>query len=120
MQVRKLLLSAAAIAAIAPSIVNASPENTALSACAKAFASSIASPGSTAPSFKLNYAGNQPAGALIEYYSREYTFFLQAHDPKSGATVASATCSANSNGAVIALTATPVSVAGPALAARLP
>jgi hypothetical protein len=66
----------------------------------------------------LKYHG-EPAGALGDYYrGREYTFYLQARDPKTGATLARATCSADTSGTVVALTATPAQTP-PALAAQL-
>ena len=116
MTIRKLLLAAASIAAIAPTVSFASAENTALKACAQAFATSLAS-ASGAPTYKLKYH-SEPTSALVDYYEgRKYTFYLQAHDPKTGSTLASATCSANTNGTVVALTATPAETS-PTLAAR--
>jgi hypothetical protein len=116
MTIHKLLLAAASIAAIAPAVAFASTENTALKACAQAFATSLAS-ASGAPAFKLKYH-SEPGSAIGDYYQgHEYTFYLQAHDPKTGATLARATCSANTNGTVLALTATPAE-SSPALAAR--
>jgi hypothetical protein len=117
MTIRKLLLTAASIAAICPAISQASAENTALNACAQAFATSLAS-GSGTPTFKLKYH-SEPTDALADYYSSHaFTFYLQAHDPKTGSTLASATCSADTRGAVIALTATPPETS-PSLAAQL-
>jgi len=114
MTIRKLLLAAASIAAIAPAVSYASEENAALTACAQAFATSLASASGT-PTFKLKYH-SEPAGALDDYYrAREYTFYLQAHDPKTGSTLARATCSADASGTVVALTPTDST---PALAAR--
>ena len=114
MTIRKLLLAAASIAAIAPAVSHASGESAALTACAQAFATSLASASGT-PTFKLKYH-SESAGALGDYYrSREYTFYLKAHDPKTGSTLAHATCSADTNGTVVALTATDST---PALAAR--
>jgi hypothetical protein len=117
MIIRKLLLTAASIAAICPAVSHASPENTALNACAQAFATSLAS-GSGTPSFKLKYH-SESAGPVADYYSsREFTFYLQARDPKTGLTLARATCSADTRGAVIGLTATPAETS-PSLAAQL-
>jgi hypothetical protein len=116
MTIRKLLLAAASIAAIAPVASFASPEDAALKACAQAFATSLAS-ASGAPAFKLKYH-SEPTGPLGDYYrGDDYTFYLQAHDPKTGSTLARATCSANTNGTVLALTATPAE-SSPTLAAR--
>ena len=81
---------------------------TALNACARAFASSLATPGSTAPSFKVAYRGNLYTGSMLEFYSREFTFDLNAKDPKTGLAIARASCSTDSSGAVIALSSLPV------------
>jgi hypothetical protein len=117
MIIRTLLLTAASIAAICPAVSHASPENTALNACAQAFATSLAS-GSAAPTFKLKYH-KESAGTFADYYgSRKFTFDLQARDPKTGLTLARATCSVDTSGAVIALTATPLE-SSPSLAAQL-
>jgi len=106
MTIRKLLLTAASIAAICPAISHASTEATALNACAQAFATSLAS-GSAAPAFKLKYH-SESAGPLADYYgSHEFTFYLQARDPKTGLTLARATCSTDTRGAVLGLTAAP-------------
>jgi len=117
MRIRNLTLAAAAIAAISPSISNANPQSIALNACASAFASSLATPGSAAPSYKVDYRGGDSQSALTSYYVREYTFYLQAHSPNSGRTIARATCSANLNGTIVALAAEPVTAA-PRLAAQ--
>jgi len=119
MDIRKLALAAAAGAAISPSIANANPENVALQACARAFASSIAAPGSAAPAYKLDYRGAHAQSALAAYYDRQYTFILQAHDPKTGLTIASATCSTDKRGSIMALTPTPLDSSSPTLAAKL-
>jgi hypothetical protein len=120
MNIRTLFLSAASAAAILPSISHASPENAALNACARAFAASMASAGSSAPTFKLKYLSGQPGGTYAEYYGgNEYTFYLQAHDPKTGLTLARATCTADTRGAHVALTATPLDGQEATLAAQL-
>lgn len=118
MDIRKLTLAAAALAAIAPSIAGANPENVAMKACARAFASSIAAPGSAAPSYTVDYRGGQAPSALGDYYDREYTFYLRAHSPKTGMTLARATCSTDTSGNILALTAEPLDSSSPALAAR--
>jgi hypothetical protein len=115
MTIRKLLLAAASVAAILPAVSHATAENTALKACAQAFASSLAS-GSGVPTYKLKYL-NSSVGALADYYgSREYTFYLQARNPQTGLTLARATCSADTRGAVV-LKAAPLE-GSPALAAQ--
>jgi hypothetical protein len=119
MKLRILILAAASLAAISPSMSQAAPENAALNACARAFAASVASPGGSTPEFKLKYLGGQPGATFNDYYSNhEYTFFLAAHDPKSGVTLARATCTTDIRGARVALTPTPAGLED-ALAARL-
>jgi hypothetical protein len=108
MNFRNLILSAASVVAFSPVISHASNETAALGACTRAFAASMASPGSSAPAFKLKYSASPAGSAIAEYYSgHEYTFYLQAHDAKTGATLARATCTADARGAQVALTAAP-------------
>ena len=119
MNIRTLILSAASIAAFSPAVSFASPENAALGACSRAFAASMASPGSSAPAFKLKYRGGSAGSSIVDYYSsHEYTFYLQAHDPKTGATLARATCTTDTRGSQVALTATPLNGSEATLAAR--
>lgn len=119
MKFRTLFFAAASIAALSPSLSHASPENAALDACVRAFAASMATPGSNAPTFKLKYLSSQPGSAIAEYYSaREHIFNLQARDPKTGATLARATCTADTRGTQVALTATPLDEPQATLAAR--
>ncbi len=116
MTIRKFLLTAASLAALSPAISNAAPEDTALKACARAFASSLAT-GSGTPTFKLKYE-SESVGTVAEYYgSHDYTFDLQARNPKTGLALAQATCSADKHGTIFALTLQPLE-ASPALAAR--
>jgi hypothetical protein len=119
MKYRKVALLLAAAAALAPAISNASPERAALDACARAFASSLAAPGSAAPAFKVAYRGGQVAGSMLAFYAREYTFELRANDPKTGLPVARANCSTDARGAVTALSPLPLEAEPAALAARL-
>jgi hypothetical protein len=119
MNYRTLLFAAASIAALSPSLSQASTENAALGACARAFAASMAPPGSGAPSFKLKYRSSQAGSSIVDYYSsHEYTFYLQARDLKTGLTLARATCTADTRGTQIALTATPLDEPQATLAAR--
>jgi hypothetical protein len=119
MNFRTLLLSAATIAAFSPAISHASTETAALDACTRAFAASMAAPGSSAPAFKLKYHGGPAGSAVADYYSgHEYTFYLQAHDAKTGATLARATCTADERGDQVALTAAPADGSEATLAAR--
>jgi len=119
MNIRALILGAASIAAVLPAVSFASPENAALGACTRAFAASMASPGSSAPAFKVKYLSGQAQSAIAEYYSsREYTFNLQANDPKTGATLARATCTTDMRGTQVALTPGPLNGPEATLAAR--
>jgi hypothetical protein len=116
MNIRKLSLSILTLAAIAPVAAFASPEEVALNACAKAFASSIAG-GTSAPAYKLNYDQNRGINTVAGFYVRNYSFTMQAQDRKTGAALATATCSADTRGEVLALTPATGS-AKPTLAAR--
>jgi hypothetical protein len=118
MQSRNLLLAAAILAATSPSLVYASAQKSGLNACAHAFAASMAAPGTAAPTFKLNYNGTEQAGPLASYYDREYTFYLQAKNPKTGLALATATCSVDTKGIIVALKTLPADSAGATLAAR--
>ena len=115
-------LALASVAALAPVISNASPEKAALNACARAFASSLASPGAAAPAFKLAYHSSEFGGSMLELYAveREYTFDLNANDPKTWLPIARASCTTDAHGAVVALSPVPLlHAAGAAVAARL-
>jgi hypothetical protein len=119
MKFRTLFFAAASFAALLPSLSQASTENAALDACARAFAASMASPGTDAPTFKLKYRSSQAGNSVVDYYSsRDYTFHLQARDIKTGATLARATCTADMRGSQVALTATPLDGSEATLAAR--
>src|SRR5277367_2043015 len=98
MKLRHVNLLLAAIVALAPAVSNASPEKAALDACARAFASSLASPGSEAPAYKVSYRGDQSADSMFDFYTREYSFDLHVNDPKTGLPIARASCSADSRG----------------------
>jgi hypothetical protein len=120
MNKRTLLAAAASAAVLSTSISHASTQNAALNACARAFAASLASPGSDTPSFKLKYLGSQPGSTFDDYYSgHEYRFDLQAQNPKTGLTLARATCTADTRGTRVALTSTPLDGQETILAARL-
>ena len=118
MHIRNLTLAAAAFAAISPAICNANPETVALQACARAFASSIAAPGSAAPSYTVDYRSGGSHGVPPGYYDRAYTFYLRAHSPKSDRTIARATCAADLNGTIVSLKSEPAARSSPALAAQ--
>jgi hypothetical protein len=106
MRFRLLFPAALSLAALSPAISQAAPESDALNACTRAFESSLASDAASPPVFKVKYDAGQPATAWSNFFTREYTFFLQARDPKTGTARASATCRATSGGNLIALQAT--------------
>ncbi len=55
---------------------------------------------------------------MLQFYTRQYTFYLRANDEKTGSLIARASCSTDSHGAVIALSSESRD-AHPALAAKL-
>lgn len=110
---------AAAIAVLAPVICKASPETSALNACARAFASSLASPGTAAPAFKVVYGDSGNATTAIVFFERDYAFDLYANNRKSGLLIARAHCSSDVRGSVVSLSLIPLDKAAQAgLAAR--
>jgi len=119
MQIHKLSIATALLVVLAPIAANAGPESAALKTCTAAFASSLAARGAESPAVKLNYRAAQPGSSLGEYYTRDYTFFLKANDPKTGAALARATCSATTGGTLLSLSATPLGNETATLAARL-
>ncbi len=116
MKFHHIALAVVTIVSLTPVVSNASPEKASLQACARAFAASVAAPGAAAPSFKLDYRGGQ-SSVIADFYPTEYTFTLQAHDPKSGAVVARAVCSTNSRGDVTTLASVPLKTPTATLAA---
>jgi hypothetical protein len=117
MMIRKIALAVATIAALSPVISNASAEKVSVKACASAFVTSIAAAGVSVPTYKLAYHGSM-GGGLSDFYPTDYTFTLEAHDPKTGLAVARARCSTDSHGAVTAIAAIPLDEKAPTLAAQ--
>jgi hypothetical protein len=116
MNFRKISLAAATIAALAPAVSNATAEKTAVEACARAFASSLARADAAAPTYKVDYRGIQYVEPLTEMYSRGYSFHLFAKS-KSGQPIAQANCTTNKAGVVVALSPLPQDEKLPALTA---
>ena len=85
---------------------HASPDTDAVNACARALASSLATPGVQPPSYKLMYRDS--ADAWLASYATVSIFDLQARDPKTRVILASARCTTDRRGAVIAFTSTSV------------
>jgi hypothetical protein len=90
-----------------PALCNASPERVSVKACAAAFAASIAAPGAKAPGYKLDYRPTF-GSSLADFYPSEYTFTLEARNPKTGLAIARASCSADSRGTVTGISVTTV------------
>jgi hypothetical protein len=114
MNIRTILFAAAAVAALSPAVTNASQEKASLQACANAFATSIASPGSSMPAYKLAY--HVPVSGPMMEYPRDFTFMLEAHD-KAGSAIARARCSTNAEGVVTEIAAVPLNAKSSTVAA---
>jgi hypothetical protein len=108
MYVRKIVLIFASAAVLAPAICNASPEKTALNACVRAFATSLATPGNAAPAVKVDYRGNITSGSVLDYFAGEYTFDLHANNAKTGLAVGHVSCTSDTRGAVISMSQVPL------------
>ncbi len=89
-----------------------------MDACAKAFAASLASNGTPAPTYKVSYGSSDVAWMTNQYYISEYTFDLQARDPKTRVPVARASCSATTNGTVTSLSSRPLEARSEQFAAQ--
>jgi hypothetical protein len=115
---RKIAFAAATLAALAPVVSSASPEKSAVEACARAFASSLGTADVAAPPYKVDYRGVQYVQSVAEMYSRGYTFHLWAKSRKTGLPIAQASCETDRHGAVVALSSLPQDAARPPLTAR--
>jgi hypothetical protein len=118
MKFRYISLAIATIAVLAPTLSNASPEKTALNACARAFASSLASPGNAVPAFKVAYLDTRSAVPMFDFYDRQYVFDLHANNEKTGTAIARARCTTDMHGAVTALSSVPLEAMRPTLAGQ--
>jgi hypothetical protein len=114
----RFALLAAAAAALFPAISNATPETTALNACARVFASSLAAAGAAPPAFKVIYGGALDGPSTVQFFARNYTFELHARNPKTGLSIARASCSTDARGGVLSLTSIPLDEVRPALRAQ--
>ena len=108
MILRKVALAVVTIATLSPTISNASPERLSAKACASAFASSIAAPGAGTPAYKLAFRGATTGSAFADFYPSDFTFTLEARDPKSGQAFARAVCSTDHRGTVTTISAVPL------------
>jgi len=107
MNIRKISLAVLTVAAFTPALSNASVERTSVKACASAFASSIASQ-ATSAGYKVEYRGGYSGSTLASFYPSDTKFSLEARNPKTGAAIARATCSVDSQGKVQSITAVPL------------
>ena len=107
MILRKIAFAVVTIATLSPAVSNASSERTSAKACASAFASSIGAPGAVTPAYRLAFRG-MAGGALADFYPADFTFTLEARDPKTNLTIARAVCSTNHRGVVTAISAVPL------------
>jgi hypothetical protein len=115
MNIRKIAFAVVTVAALTPAISNASPEKASVKACASAFASTVTN--GAAPGYKLAYRTSF-GSSLADFYPTEYTFSMDARDPKTGAVIAHAVCSADSKGTVTSISTTPADAKATTLAAR--
>jgi hypothetical protein len=107
MILRKVALAVVTIATLSPTVSNASPERISAKACANAFATSIAAPGASAPAYRLAFRGTT-GSALADFYPSDFTFTLEARDPKTGLPFARAVCSTDHRGIVTTISAVPL------------
>ena len=117
MNLRKIALAVVTIATLSPTISNASPERISAKACASAFASSIAAPGASTPAYKLAFRGTT-GSALADFYPSDFTFTLEARDPKTGLPFARAVCSTDHRGNVTTISAVPLNAEAGKLASQ--
>lgn len=101
MDYRRVSIVAAFLGLSTPLVSQAAPHDAALNACVRAFASSVR-PGAALANVKVHYVPRPGTSLISDYFSREYSFFLQAKGASTG-TIAVATCSANANGTVVSL-----------------
>ncbi len=107
MFIRHIALAAVTAAALAPAVCIATPQRASAESCARAFASSISAPGAAVRGYKLKYRG-EFGGTLEDFYPTDFTFTMEARDPKSGAAIARAVCSTDSRGTVTGISAVPL------------
>ncbi len=107
MKFRKISLAIVTVASLSPLTSFASPEKASVTACAHAFASTITSKGANGPGFKLDYRARFNS-SITDFYPTEYTFVMEARDPKTGSAIARARCSADSSGVVTGITQLPL------------
>ncbi len=117
MILRKVALAVVTIATLSPAVSNASSERMSAKACASAFASSIAAPGADTPAYRLDFRGTA-GSALAYFYPTDFTFTLEARDPKTNLPIARAVCSTNYRGVVTTISAVPLNAGSDKLASQ--
>jgi hypothetical protein len=105
MKPRHLLLAAIAGATLFPSLSTAAGDKDAANACARAFAASIAAPGTEPAPYRLSF--RVPPSSLSPY-GRSVTFNMQAQNARTGTILARAICTANRDGSVTTVSAVPL------------
>ena len=108
MILRTIALAVVTIATLSPAVSSASSERTSAKACASAFASSIGAPGAVTPAYRLAFRGTAGGGTLADFYPTDFTFTLEARNPKTNLPIARAVCSTNSHGVVTTISAVPL------------
>ena len=109
MNIGKFGMAAITIAAaITPAISNATPERASVASCAQAFASTLAANGASPSKFTVTFKNEADSSVLVSFYSREFSYNLEARDPKTGLAIGRASCSADSRGAIIVFTTIPL------------
>lgn len=116
MNIRNISLAIIAVAAVSPALAGPLPQPASMTACANAFASSMATPGS-APRYKLTVPNDLDFDSSTWIDAQAYTYLMKALD-KTGATIARARCYATKNGAVKSIEIERSRSAAPSLAKR--
>ncbi|HTV94441.1 MAG TPA: hypothetical protein VME42_00480 [Steroidobacteraceae bacterium] len=111
MNIRTAGLTIAALSALAPAVAGAWPGKSSLDACVNAFEKTLAPAGESARAFKVVYQGDRFSSSVAQYFPSEYTFELQANDPKTGEVIARVRCLANTHGAVASMQPLPAHAA---------
>jgi hypothetical protein len=117
MTIRKILISVAALSAVHPALANAAEHESMAQACGHAFAAKLGLAGGSTQNYKLTNLAFDEAGSLEKFYATEYTIDLIARAPKTGVTLAKATCLVTREGTVLSLSAQPLTSAESRIAA---
>jgi hypothetical protein len=105
MKTRNIVASILTASALLPLLAYASVETKSAAACAQAMASTLAAPSTELPKYRFRYVEDSSPSAMSYFYGQALTFDVQAKDPKSGATIAHATCEIGRDGTVVKLSA---------------